>query len=131
MVGLSHALGRYPWELSGGMQQRVAIARALAARPQLLLMDEPFSSVDALSRQLLQDTILKIWTQLGNTVVFVTHDIDEAVYLSDRVIVLDPLGKGVLADFPIETSRPRDPLATREDGAYLHARRAIFEMVMR
>ena len=130
LIGLSHAIGRYPWELSGGMQQRVAIARAIAARPRLLLMDEPFSSVDALSRAQLQDTILKIWTQLGNTIVFVTHDIDEAVYLSDRVIVLNAHGEGVEADISIEAPRPRDPLATREEPSFLRARREIFRLVM-
>lgn len=130
LVGLSHAIGRYPWEISGGMQQRVAIARALASRPRLLLMDEPFSSVDALSRANLQDTLLKAWTQLRNTIVFVTHDIDEAVYLSDRVIVLDPQGGGVAADVAIEARRPRDPLATREEPEFLQARREIFRLVM-
>lgn len=130
LVGLSHAIGRYPWEISGGMQQRVAIARALASRPRLLLMDEPFSSVDALSRANLQDTLLKAWTQLRNTIVFVTHDIDEAVYLSDRVIVLDPQGGGVAADVAIEARRPRDPLATREEPEFLQTRREIFRLVM-
>lgn len=130
LVGLGHAFGRYPWELSGGMQQRVAIARALASRPQLLLMDEPFSSVDALSRANLQDMVLKVWTQIGNTVVFITHDIDEAVYLSDRVIVLNATGEGVQADIAIEAPRPRDQLTTREHPAYLHARRSIFQLVM-
>jgi NitT/TauT family transport system ATP-binding protein len=130
LVGLSHAVGRFPWELSGGMQQRVAIARALASQPRLLLMDEPFSSVDALSRANLHDTLLTAWTKFGNTIVFITHDIDEAVYLSDRVIVLNDGGKGVLADIPIEAARPRDPLATREEPAFLRARREIFRLVM-
>jgi NitT/TauT family transport system ATP-binding protein len=130
LVGLSHAIGRYPWEISGGMQQRVAIARALASRPRLLLMDEPFSSVDALSRANLQDTLLRVWTQLRNTIVFVTHDIDEAVYLSDRVIVLNPQGDGVAADVAVTARRPRDPLATREEPEFLRARREIFRLVM-
>ena len=87
-VGLADAGGQYPWQLSGGMQQRVAIARALAYRPDLLLMDEPFASVDAQTRFELEDLILRVRDEFGVTVVFVTHDIDEAIYLADRVVVL-------------------------------------------
>src|SRR5215203_1920656 len=87
-VGLGHVEKKYPWELSGGMQQRVAIARALSYRPELLLMDEPFASVDAQTRFDLEDLILKVRRELGITVVLVTHDIDEAIYLSDRIVVL-------------------------------------------
>ena len=87
-VGLADAGGQYPWQLSGGMQQRVAIARALAYRPDLLLMDEPFASVDAQTRFELEDLILRVRDEFGVTVVFVTHDIDEAIYLADRIVVL-------------------------------------------
>ena len=89
-VGLSANLDRYPWQLSGGMQQRVAIARALAYQPQILLMDEPFASVDAQTRADLEDLILEVRERFDVTIVFVTHDIDESVYLSDRIVVLTP-----------------------------------------
>ncbi|MGH2982074.1 MAG: ABC transporter ATP-binding protein, partial [Solirubrobacterales bacterium] len=89
-VDLSRSLDRYPWELSGGMQQRVAIARALAYEPEVLLMDEPFASVDAQTRADLEDLILEVRRQFGVTIVFVTHDIDESAYLGDRVVVLSP-----------------------------------------
>ena len=130
LVGLDHARGRYPWELSGGMQQRVAIARALASQPRVLLMDEPFSSVDALSRAQLQDVILDIWTRLRTTIIFVTHDIDEAVYLSDRVLVLQERGAGVLADIPVALPRPRDQVRTHEAEEYLRVRREIVKLVL-
>jgi NitT/TauT family transport system ATP-binding protein len=89
-VDLSDFLDRYPWELSGGMQQRVAIARAIAYQPDIMLMDEPFASVDAQTRADLEDLILEVRSQFGVTVVFVTHDIDESVYLGDRIVVLTP-----------------------------------------
>ena len=90
-VGLTGFIDRYPWQLSGGMQQRVAIARALAYQPQILLMDEPFASVDAQTRADLEDLILEVRERYDVTIVFVTHDIDESVYLSDRIVVLIPL----------------------------------------
>ncbi|MDB4872693.1 MAG: NitT/TauT family transport system ATP-binding protein [Gemmatimonadales bacterium] len=130
LVGLGHAADRYPWELSGGMQQRAAIARALAARPQLLLMDEAFSGVDALSRANLQDVILHAWAEAGLTVVFVTHDIDEAVYLADRVVVLHPEGHGMLADLRTDLPRPRRQLTTRELPEFLHYRRELLQLVL-
>ena len=89
-VGLTRFIDRYPWELSGGMQQRVAIARALAYQPEILLMDEPFASVDAQTRGDLEDLVLRVREQYGVTVLFVTHDIDESVYMADRIIVLTP-----------------------------------------
>src|SRR6266511_5828834 len=89
-VGLTRFLDAYPWELSGGMQQRVAIARALAYQPEILLMDEPFASVDAQTRGDLEDLVLDVRERYGVTIVFVTHDIDESVYLSDRIVVLTP-----------------------------------------
>ncbi|WP_432865522.1 ABC transporter ATP-binding protein [Microbispora rosea] len=130
LVGLGHAADRYPWELSGGMQQRAAIARALAARPQLLFMDEAFSGVDALSRAKLQDVLLHAWAEEGLTVVFVTHDIDEAVYLADRVVVLHPEGRGVLADVRTGLPRPRGQLTTRESPEFLHHRRELLHLVL-
>jgi NitT/TauT family transport system ATP-binding protein len=129
-VGLTGVERRYPWELSGGMQQRVAIARALAARPTVLLMDEPFSSVDALSRAQLQDMIARVWSTLGITIVLVTHDIDEAVYLADRVIVLGAGGSGIVADLAIDLPRPRTHLETPSDEAYGAYRRELLRLVL-
>ncbi len=130
LVGLGHAADRYPWELSGGMQQRAAIARALAAGPRLLLMDEAFSGVDALSRATLQDVILRAWAEAGVTVLFVTHDIDEAVYLADRVVVLHPEGHGVLADVRTDLPRPREQVTTRELPDFLRHRRDLLNLVL-
>ncbi len=130
LVGLGHVGDRYPWELSGGMQQRVAIARALASAPQLLLMDEPFGAVDALSRAGLQDMILRVWAELGLTVVLVTHDIDEAIYLADRVVVLEPGGQGILADVAVDLPRPRTQIGTRDDTRFGALRRHLAELVL-
>ena len=130
LVGLSEAAGRYPWELSGGMQQRLAIARALASRPDILLMDEPFGAVDALSRGRLQDLLLDLWSELGLTVVLVTHDIEEAAYLADRVVVLDPKGQGVRADVRVDLARPRSQLATREAPGFAALRRDLHKWVL-
>jgi NitT/TauT family transport system ATP-binding protein len=129
-VGLEDTGSRYPWELSGGMQQRVAIARALASKPDILLMDEPFSAVDALSRAQLQDLMLDIWSDTCLTVVLVTHDIEEAIYLSDRVIVLGPSGRGVNADLDIKLPRPREQVETREQHDYLSLRRELHGLVL-
>jgi NitT/TauT family transport system ATP-binding protein len=130
LVGLGDAGNRYPWQLSGGMQQRVAIARAIASRPRFLFMDEPFSAVDALSRARLQDITLRVWAELALTVVFVTHDMDEAAYLADRVLVMAPSGSGILADVAIDLPRPRDPLLTRETAAFLDYRRQLLQAVL-
>jgi len=130
LVGLTEAADRYPWELSGGMQQRLAIARALASRPRLLLMDEPFGAVDALSRTRLQDLIQRLWSDLSLTIVLVTHDIDEAVYLSDRVVVLDPTGQGIRADLAIDIPRPRAQLASRENARFALYRRELHGLVL-
>jgi len=129
-VGLAAAAKRYPWELSGGMQQRVAIARALASQPSILLMDEPFSAVDALSREQLQDLVSEIWQETAITIVLVTHDIEEAIYLSDRVIVLSPHGDGIAADIAIDLPRPRRQVETRELADYLHYRRTLHRLVL-
>jgi NitT/TauT family transport system ATP-binding protein len=113
-VGLTRFLDHYPWQLSGGMQQRVAIARALAYQPSILLMDEPFASVDAQTRGDLEDIVLKVREEYGITILFVTHDIDESVYLADRVIVLTHSPTEVKEVVPIGLPQPRDQIATKE-----------------
>ena len=113
LTGLSDFADRWPHQLSGGQAQRVGIARALAVQPAILLMDEPFSAVDAITRQNLQDELERIWQVSGAAVVFVTHDIGEAVYLGDRVVVLSGTPAGVVADITIDVARPR----RREDPA--------------
>jgi NitT/TauT family transport system ATP-binding protein len=107
LVGLGGAEGRYPTELSGGMQQRVAVARALANSPDLLLMDEPFGSVDAQTRMTLQEELTRIWQERRPTILFVTHDVEEAVFLANRVIVLSSAPGRVLAELPVLLPRPR------------------------
>jgi NitT/TauT family transport system ATP-binding protein len=128
-VGLAGTGRSYPWQLSGGMQQRVAIARALAHRPELLLMDEPFASVDAQTRFELEDMILQIRDEFGVTVVLVTHDIDEAVYLADRVVVLSRAPSTVARIVDVALPRPRRQTATRSDPAFGRLRTEILELV--
>ena len=118
-----------PWQLSGGMQQRVAIARALACRPDVLLMDEPFSSVDALTRVGLQELVLRLWRELGLTVIFVTHDTDEAIYLSTRVVALTAAPASVAVDLPIDLAHPRNQITTRELPRYLEYRHRVLEQL--
>ena len=130
MVGLEAHADKYPWQLSGGMQQRVAIARALVARPEVLLMDEPFSALDALSRESLQDLLVRIWQDLKLTVVFVTHDIAEAIYLSDKIYVLSRAPSTILTEIDVDIPRPRDQLATRELPAFLSLRRSLYDVVV-
>jgi NitT/TauT family transport system ATP-binding protein len=127
MVGLDGRGGDYPAGLSGGMAQRVQLARALAVAPSVLLMDEPFGALDAMTRATLQDVLLDVQRGSGATVVFVTHDLDEAIYLSDRVIVLAGTPGRVLLDLPTDLPRPRDQLRTRELPGYLAARHRIGE----
>jgi NitT/TauT family transport system ATP-binding protein len=125
MIGLVKLSGferHYPWQLSGGMQQRVAIARALACRPAVLLMDEPFSAVDALTRAGLQELLRLLWRKLGLTVVFVTRDVDEGVYLSSRVVALTRAPGTIAIDIPIALPEPRDQIATRALSSYLDYR---------
>jgi NitT/TauT family transport system ATP-binding protein len=131
MVGLADAMSRYPSQLSGGMQQRVAIARALAAEPRLLLMDEPFSSVDALTRLELQNLVLQLWTSQPLTVVLVTHDVDEAVFLADRVVVLSAPPSVVAQSIVTGLPRPRDSIITRELPRFLELRHQLLEMLLR
>jgi len=107
MVGLSSYLDSYPGMLSGGMKQRVGIARALANYPNVLLMDEPFGALDAQTRAMMQENLLQIWGEFGITVIFVTHDIDEAVFLADRVVVMSASPGKIIADIKVELPRPR------------------------
>jgi NitT/TauT family transport system ATP-binding protein len=130
-VGLTGFLDRYPWELSGGMQQRVAIARALAYQPEILLMDEPFASVDAQTRADLEDLILAVRRQYGVTVVFVTHDIDESVYLGDRIVVLTPAPTHVQETLDVDLPAARDQLETKEDPAFARLRAHVYRSIKR
>jgi NitT/TauT family transport system ATP-binding protein len=107
IVGLADLAGRWPYQLSGGQRQRVSLARALAVEPEVLLMDEPFSALDAISREGLQDELTRIWQQTGKTILFVTHDIEEATYLADRVVVLAGSPGRAVMDRTIEALRPR------------------------
>ena len=131
MVGLSHAADRRPAELSGGMRQRVTVARALATTPQILLLDEPLSALDALTRAKLQDEIEAIWRQERRTVVLVTNDVDEALLLADRIIPLTPAPQATLArEFRVNTARPRDRRAANYDPVYRHLRAEITQYLI-
>jgi NitT/TauT family transport system ATP-binding protein len=130
-VQLADATRRFPWQLSGGMQQRVAIARAIAYRPSILVMDEPFASVDAQTRADLQDTTLEIWRAHDSTVLFVTHDIDEAVYLSNRVVILSHPPARVEAEIPIDLPRPRDQIETRSSAEFAELRAEVARLIRR
>jgi NitT/TauT family transport system ATP-binding protein len=126
LVGLSTRARDYPWRLSGGMQQRVQIARALAMQPETLLMDEPFGALDAITKGQLQDELQSVHRVVGATIVFVTHDIDEAVYLSDRVLVLADSPARVAKELVVTLPRPRDQIATKEQHEYLRLRQAAY-----
>jgi NitT/TauT family transport system ATP-binding protein len=130
-VGLSDVGGLYPWQLSGGMQQRVAIARAFAFKPALLLMDEPFASVDAQTRADLQDMLLEVWKRHDSTVVFVTHDIDESVFLADRIVVLSRPPARVTANIAVDLDRPRDQIATKETRRFAEIRAEVARLIKR
>ena len=128
-VGLAGERDRYPWQLSGGMQQRVAIARALACDPVLLLMDEPFGSVDAQTREDLEDLLLTVRAARGITILLVTHDIDESVYAGDRVAVLTPAPGRVRAVLPVTLPAPRDQTATKELPEFVKLRAEVSRLV--
>jgi NitT/TauT family transport system ATP-binding protein len=128
-VGLGGIGSKYPWQLSGGMQQRVAIARALASRPALLLMDEPFASVDAQTRFELEDLLRRVRHQQGSTILLVTHDIDESVYLGDRVLVLSSSPASIVADLTIDLPAERDQITTRESERFVALRGEIARLL--
>jgi NitT/TauT family transport system ATP-binding protein len=130
-VGLTRFIDHYPWQLSGGMQQRVAIARALAYQPSILLMDEPFASVDAQTRGDLEDLVLRVQEEYGITILFVTHDIDEAVYMADRVVVLTHAPTTVLEILPITIPFPRDQIGTKELPEFAHLRAHVYRLIKR
>ena len=132
LVGLSHAEHKYPHQISGGMKQRVGIARALAIEPKVLLLDEPFGALDALTRAKLQDELMKIVENTGSTVLMVTHDVDEAVLLADRIVMMTngpaaKIGEVLVIDLP----RPRDRVALAEDTQYHHYRTAVLDFLYR
>jgi NitT/TauT family transport system ATP-binding protein len=129
LVGLKGFERHYPWELSGGMQQRVAIARALAYAPELLLMDEPFGSLDALTRLELEDTLLRVWAELRTTILFITHDIEEAIYLSDRIWVLSRRPSQIIQELTIDFARPRHQVATRAEPRFMTLRNEIYRQI--
>jgi NitT/TauT family transport system ATP-binding protein len=128
-VGLSGAAKKYPWQLSGGMQQRVSIARALAYQPEILVMDEPFASVDAQTRFSLEDLTLKLRDEFNMTILVVTHDIDEAVYLSDRIVVLGGKPAHVIETMDIQLPAPRDQIATRALKDFAVQRTRVMELI--
>lgn len=125
LVGLADRGGEHPWRLSGGMQQRVQIARALALSPQVLLMDEPFGALDAITKASLQDQVLAMHATTGATIVFITHDLEEAIYLSDRVFLIAGTPGRVTYEVSVDLPRPRDQIATRELPRYLEIRHLL------
>ncbi|GAB1509526.1 ABC transporter ATP-binding protein [Actinophytocola sp. KF-1] len=130
-VGLADAHAAYPWQLSGGMQQRVAIARAIAYQPRVLLMDEPFAAVDAQTRADLEDLIRSVWQRLGLTLLFVTHDIDESVYLGQRVVMLSSSPTTVAEDLAIDLPAERDQLGTRSDPRFTELRGQVYAQIQK
>jgi NitT/TauT family transport system ATP-binding protein len=128
-VGLADVANKYPWQLSGGMQQRVSIARALACQPNLLLMDEPFASVDAQTRAELEDLLLRVRREQGSTVLLVTHDIDESVYLGDRVLVLSRAPAAIVADLTVGLPANRDQITTRGSATFVELRTEIARLL--
>src|SRR5665811_227024 len=128
-VELSHVPKSYPWQLSGGMQQRVAIARAVAYQPKVMLMDEPFAAVDAQTRADLEDLIRRLWRSLGITMLFVTHDIDEAVYLGQRVLVLSSSPTVIMENIAIDLPDDRSQLETRSLPRFAELRKHLYAQI--
>jgi NitT/TauT family transport system ATP-binding protein len=129
MVGLPEHAKDYPWQLSGGMQQRVQIARALAMEPSVLLMDEPFGSLDAMTKASLQDQLHNVHLQTGATIIFITHDIEEAIYLSNRVLILGGKPSTIVKELIINLPRDRDQVSTKESALYLALRHQIYDFI--
>jgi nitrate/nitrite transport system ATP-binding protein len=130
LVKMTHALDKRPAEISGGMKQRVGIARALAMEPKVLLLDEPFGALDALTRAHLQDSVMEIHAALNNTVLMVTHDVDEAALLSDRIVMMTNGPRAAIGQvLDVNLARPRDRLAVAENPTYIHARAAVIEFL--
>lgn len=128
-VNLLHAADLYPWQVSGGMQQRCALARSIVVSPNLLLLDEPFASVDAQTRIDLQDMVMEICQTMSLSALLVTHDIDEAVFMADKVVVLSTRPARVVEEIAIDLPRPRDQLATKETPEFLHLRHRVYTLV--
>jgi NitT/TauT family transport system ATP-binding protein len=128
-VNLEHAADLYPWQLSGGMQQRCALARSIVVVPQLLLLDEPFASVDAQTRIDLQDMVMEICQKMSLSTLLVTHDIDEAVFMADKVVVLSTRPAHVVEEIEIDLPRPRDQLTTKETPEFLRLRHRAYTLV--
>lgn len=130
LVGLRKRADEYPWRLSGGMQQRVQIARALATEPDVLLMDEPFGALDAITKTSLQDELLKVQEKTGATIIFITHDVEEAVYLGDRVIALGGIPGRIMDVFDVDLPRPRHQIHTKEMPEFLRLRHQAYASVV-
>ncbi|MCU5784082.1 nitrate transporter ATPase NasD [Alcanivorax balearicus MACL04] len=130
LVHMAHAMDKTPQEISGGMKQRVGIARALAMQPRVLLMDEPFGALDALTRAHLQDSLMAIHAQLGTTVIMITHDVDEAVLLSDRIVMMSNGPSATIGEvLPVALPRPRDRLALADDPVYHRCRQKVLRFL--
>jgi nitrate/nitrite transport system ATP-binding protein len=130
LVHMSHAADKLPAEISGGMKQRVGIARALAMEPKVLLMDEPFGALDALTRAHLQDSVMEIHAQLGNTVIMITHDVDEAVLLSDRIVMMTNGPAATIGEIlPIDLDRPRNRIELADNQQYNHYRHEVLKFL--
>jgi len=129
LVGLSSFANYLPRQLSGGMQQRVSLARALVMEPHLLLMDEPFGALDAITRETMNDELLRLWDELGQTVVFITHHIDEAIYLSDRILVLNRPPRGIATELISELPRPRSGPVTRTSELFWQYKKQLIDEI--
>lgn len=128
-VNLTHAIDLYPWQLSGGMQQRCSLARSIVVRPELLLLDEPFASVDAQTRIDLQDLVIDLSRRMKLSTLLVTHDVEEAVYMSDRIVVLSTRPARVVEEIAVDLPYPRDQLATKETPEFLRLRHQVYTLI--